>query len=71
MTPSTLMDHRKLREIDPAVLRPAQGGIVHALLWVFAGMLALSLLQVVFASLISKQKADHKPSAGETMEAMG
>jgi MFS family permease len=70
ITPAKLMDPHQLKEIPPELLHPAQGAIIHALLWVFTAMLVLSLVQVTLSSLIPARKASHKPTPAEAMESM-
>jgi hypothetical protein len=70
ITPAKLMDPHQFKGIPPELLRPAQGAIVYALLWVFAAMLVLSFLQAALSSLIPARKASHKPTPREAMESI-
>ena len=69
-TPAELLDPHALAKIPAEVLNPARAAIVHALLWVFCGMILAGLAQVLISLLITRHKAGHKPTVGEAMESI-
>ena len=69
ITPGSLLDPHKLHEIPPELLKPAQGAIVHSLLWVFGLMLAVGVIQLVITRWLPAKKAE-SVNIGEAMEVM-
>jgi MFS family permease len=65
-----VLNPEKHARLAPAMLHRAQQLMGGALLWVFAAMLALALLQIWVTSLMSRKKAEHKITKVEALEAM-
>ena len=70
-TPARLLDPGLSAGIPASVLHEAQGVIAGGLMWVFAAMVLVAVLQAVVTMLMPPGKADHVVKASEGMEAMG
>jgi MFS family permease len=70
LNPAALMDPRSRATLAPDLLARGSASIGHALTYVFAGMLAAALIQLVVTLFLPRQKPDHPVSSAETMEAM-
>ena len=71
VTPEKLLDPFLRNRLQPDVLASIFSMISNGLLWVFAAMLALSLLCIAVAGAMAPGRADHAVSGAEAMEAMG
>jgi hypothetical protein len=70
IAPATLLDPHLRNRLPPDVIASAQSMIAGALLWVFAAMLAVSVLQVVVALMMREGKCEHEVKTSEAMEAL-
>jgi hypothetical protein len=70
-TPAQLLDAHLNAGLPGNVLHEAQGVIAGGLMWVFAAMVVVAVLQLLVTTLMPPGKADHRVKASEGMEAMG
>lgn len=68
-SPATLLDPATTATLPPQILAAAQHTISHNLLFVFASMLAITIVQLLVSFRLPATKADHKPTATENLEA--
>lgn len=70
VTPAALLDPHLRQGIAPEILRSAGWMIDSGLHWVFIGMLAVAIVQLMISRLMINQKTEHAPSRVEMAEAM-
>jgi hypothetical protein len=70
VTPAALLDPKVHATLPPDVYRDVGRTISGGLLWVFAGMLACAVLQVLVTLLLPARKCDHAVGRTEGLEAM-
>jgi len=71
ITPSELLDPRKLEALSPQNLASVQHTIASSLTWVFGAMVLVALAGIVVTSMMQQRsKPDHEISRSESLEAM-
>jgi MFS family permease len=67
--PAELLDPHARQSVPPTLLAESQHMIARGLTWVFAGMLAITLLLWAVTRLMPKTRCPHPVSAGDTLDA--
>lgn len=71
ITPSELLDPRKLDALSPQNLASVQHTIAASLTWVFGAMVLVALAGIIVTTMMPKQrKPDHEIKRSESLEAM-
>jgi hypothetical protein len=70
VTPAKLLDPHLRSQLSPQILRSAGWMIDGGLHWVFIGMLAVAILQLIVSRWMPTRKVDRAPTKAEMAEAM-
>jgi MFS family permease len=68
--PAYLLDPKMHSKLPADLLGHAQSVMSNNLVWVFIGMIAFAVIQIVITTRMTEAKSEHKINAAEAMEAM-
>lgn len=71
IAPADVLNPEAHKKLPPELLKYAQNMIASALVWVFAAMVLLAIVQLGVTMLMPRRQVEHRPTPAEGLEAIG